>query len=239
MASRLLYFSFCCMNVALGSGISVSRVRHDGEHILNGAKNLLPLEGDPCFELEQLGSHYVANSEHMSSIAEAYRSILSTCSTGIHNLACITKARFANKPMEWLRLCNQQLGPQPVASGAVCLVAQRVRDEVSSESDKYRRLSTMIDSARDGCSSVPLACIIHANQCLNQFDIRFCFNQCLRTGNMEHAMMGSMQPPKTLASTTTTTTSTTSTTTTTTTSKTNWWDAIVATVEDTAGVEIE
>lgn len=146
------------------------------------------MPGNSCFEGQVLHQHVATSAERLLAVSGLYASVAGSCNSGNHNLQCVSNAQFADRPAEWLAHCNSQLGPQPAASGAVCMVAQRIRDDLSPKARGYRQLNDVLNAAMTACASVPLPCIVQSDQCLSEPDIRHCFNLCMRTGSMAHAM---------------------------------------------------
>lgn len=146
------------------------------------------IAGDPCFEAHAESAALSKVARHKQAILDLYQAIFAECGSGIHNLVCVSKAQFAEKPGEWYALCLKEMGPQPAASESVCVVSRRVVGDLASLAERYAALSRMMDLQQTDCLTLPLACIFQADQCLDQPDMHYCFNQCLRTGSMDHAM---------------------------------------------------
>jgi len=170
------------------------------------------------------------------TLAKVYSWVFETCSSGRHNLLCVSQAQFAQSPGPWLRECNERNGPQPTASAAVCQYAKEVLDVVVPRSQSYSELARLLTDATAACESIPLPCIVQVEQCVGARDIRYCWHTCMKTGNMNHALPGGRPCPST---TTTITTKTTTTTVTVATSSTYYWQAAVEAVEGVINTDLD
>merc|ERR1719517_106367 len=52
------------------------------------------LDGDPCFEAGAMSDFYAKASERKQTIADVYRGILATCTSGQYHTVCVAKAQF-------------------------------------------------------------------------------------------------------------------------------------------------
>mmetsp|Transcript_31032 Transcript_31032/g.89677 ORF Transcript_31032/g.89677 Transcript_31032/m.89677 type:complete len:319 (-) Transcript_31032:57-1013(-) len=219
--------------------VAVKQGRSRRSATLLGAGRQSPiqmLDGDPCFEGKAMGSQLRANAALKSDIVDVYSFIFQTCNEGIHNMQCVSKAQFAQYPKEWLKVCNERMGPQPTSSAAVCSFADQVLKYVQPRALAYTELSELLDATMPACkTALPLPCVVQIEQCIGEPDMRYCFNQCLRSGNMKHALFTKDPPCTTVPTTLPTTTASTTTIG----STTYWWQAAVEVVEGAIGADLD
>mmetsp|Transcript_121976 Transcript_121976/g.340050 ORF Transcript_121976/g.340050 Transcript_121976/m.340050 type:complete len:318 (+) Transcript_121976:39-992(+) len=190
------------------------------------------LDGEPCFEGRAMRNQLRSNARVKAEIVEVYSFVSETCNEGIHNIQCVAKAQFAEYPRDWLKLCEAKMGPQPTNAVAVCTYAQQVLDYVKPRATAYAELSDLLDAALPACQAgLPLPCIVQIEQCIGEPDMRYCFNQCLRSGTMAHALATKAKPCPTTPTTTPPAAGETTTT--------YWWQAIVEVVEGTVGQDLD
>mmetsp|Transcript_53339 Transcript_53339/g.140655 ORF Transcript_53339/g.140655 Transcript_53339/m.140655 type:complete len:259 (+) Transcript_53339:132-908(+) len=154
------------------------------------------MEGDSCFEANAKSPAIAAVLARKQELFDVYQSIFSDCGSGQYNMACVTNSFFADRPKEYLPFCQMSMGPQPDASGTICLYAKARRDELFKDVNNYGLMTSMMSSAAQNCKLVPLQCIMLAEECLANSDVRWCFNRCIRTGSMAHIMDTTTMPPR-------------------------------------------
>lgn len=143
---------------------------------------------DPCLEMEANREVMVETAKKKEAVASMFVRVLDTCSLGLHHLECVARAEYATVPSRYLALCNKKMGPRPTHSGPVCTYAKEKLPQYGPDARNYRALAKVLDGASHDCSGLPWECFALATSCLQSPNIPFCFNQCVRNGNMQHAL---------------------------------------------------
>jgi len=154
------------------------------------------LGGEACFEANSKAPVMSATLASKRTLFDVYQGIFSDCGSGQYNMACVTNVFFASSPKDYLPFCQMSMSAQPAASGAVCNYAKARRDELFQDVGKYTLMASMMMNAAQNCKLVPLQCIMLAEECLATPDVKYCFNKCIRTGNMAHVMETTTMPPR-------------------------------------------
>merc|ERR1719162_2870400 len=83
-----------------------------------------------------------------------------------------------------MKRCQMQLGMEPENLHATCEFAQNKETAHEHTAYAWGSLKWVIDQAVDHCEKVPYECVALLTHCLDATSVRFCFDQCLRTGYM-------------------------------------------------------
>lgn len=142
-------------------------------------------QADPCFEAEVQRDVIVQNAEREQLLYTIFRQITSDCATGRYSLTCVQSLEYEEHPQEFLRSCQAQRGHEHMNSFATCEYAARKEAHLKKAAQGWGSLKWIILQAVDNCEQVPYECVALITHCLDAQSIRFCFNQCLRTGHMD------------------------------------------------------
>lgn len=234
-----LVFVLALVTSLLGTEALVTHGSHGELRAADHAspKPLQTMDGDRCLEAEGMSNFLVETWQRKQTVLKVYQDIFATCASGVNNLDCVIRAQYADRPAEWLELCNQRLHGQPAMSTPVCSLALKVRDDEELLVHRYGTLSRIVMAKKEICRNLPLPCIVQATQCLDRPDIPYCFEECIRAGNMDHALVPDVTaPPLTTIATTSVATTVAAAAATTSTA---WWQSIVDAVEETLDVEVD
>jgi len=144
---------------------------------------------DSCLEAKVQLDVALQTATKEKKIVDTFDTISKRCATGDYNLECVSRSTYANDPEEYLDMCNAKMGPQATASGAVCRFAKMTLDHYRKSAAGYSNLVKMLKWGHDSCRNVPYECVANSDQCLRAKDIRFCFFECIKKGNMKHQML--------------------------------------------------
>eukprot|EP00397_Hematodinium_sp_SG-2012_P055160 GEMP01067103.1.p1 GENE.GEMP01067103.1~~GEMP01067103.1.p1 ORF type:complete len:173 (-),score=25.56 GEMP01067103.1:676-1194(-) len=141
---------------------------------------------DPCFEAKIQSKLIQEWATTERALFDAYKWVLADCGSGKFHMDCVVEAFYEKEPTDFLKLCLQERGPQPVNSAAVCRYAKQKVEKLTHFAHAWGHIAWIMKQVHDNCKKVPYQCITMANACLDAIDITFCFKHCLRTGNMPH-----------------------------------------------------
>jgi len=139
---------------------------------------------DPCFEAQMQRDIIVENAAREKLLYRIFRGVTSDCATGRYSLTCVQTLEYEENPEEFLRSCQIRMGHEHMNIFATCEYAQIKEAHLKKASQAWGSLEWIIHQAVDHCEKVPYECVALIAHCLDAKSIRFCFNQCLRTGNM-------------------------------------------------------
>mmetsp|Transcript_29219 Transcript_29219/g.44143 ORF Transcript_29219/g.44143 Transcript_29219/m.44143 type:complete len:261 (+) Transcript_29219:58-840(+) len=189
-----------------------------------------PASGTSCFEGRILDSNLAERASHFLELKGLYASLADDCRSGTHSLDCVSNAQFADKPAQWMELCDQKMGAQSAYTAAVCVAASHIGEQVKAKAAGFETLHSIVNAHLNHCDRVPMACFVQAEQCLFEADITYCFNTCVRQGRMPTPMRPTTTTPTTTPASTSkgeTTTTGAVTTTKTTTTTMAWWETLM------------
>jgi len=124
------------------------------------------------------------NAEREKLMYKMFKQVTSDCATGRYSLTCITAMEYEEHPEEFLRSCQLRMGHEHMNIKALCEFAVIKEAHFKKGAQAWGSLAWVIVQAHDHCEKVPYECVALITHCLSANSIRFCFNQCLRTGNM-------------------------------------------------------
>lgn len=141
---------------------------------------------DPCFEARIQQGVITDFAVREQRLLEVYQRITHDCATGRYAMRCVTEVFFADDPDSFLTQCELQLGAEPANTYAVCDFAHRKVTKLDHAAKGWGTAKWIIDQVvMDGhCETVPYECIAMISHCLDTTSVRFCFNECLREGQM-------------------------------------------------------
>lgn len=145
--------------------------------------------GDSCFEAK-IQAEYIAEQKAVEEkLLAMYKDVYPQCAGGQIRLSCLTKAAFDPTPQVFLAQCNKD-GPSPYyqESGAVCRHSKAGLASKTKLVYEYTHLGWIMQQAVGSCEMTPIACVKLITSCLDARDINYCFRECIRTGNMRHAL---------------------------------------------------
>lgn len=145
--------------------------------------------GDSCFESKIQAAYITEETEKEKKLLAMYDVVYKTCAGGQTSLHCLTEAAFDANPATYLAHCNHA-GPRPYyhESGAVCRLSKSGFEQKTKQVYAYTHLGWIMNQIVGSCERTPIACVKLITACLDARDINFCFRECVRTGNMRHAL---------------------------------------------------
>lgn len=147
------------------------------------------VESDPCFEA-RVQNGVVQDFAHREKVLFGlYKKVYKECGSGKYNLNCVVETFFADRPRTFLKNCMKRRGPEPVASGAVCRFAKVKVLKLEQFSYQWGHVAWIMDQAEENCEIVPFPCVYRIRECMDAPDINWCFRECIRNGNMKHALL--------------------------------------------------
>lgn len=145
--------------------------------------------GGACFEAKVNADSVADQKAREEKLLALYKETYAKCGGGQISLMCLTEAAYDHEPEAYLEKCNRAgYAPYYDQSGAVCRYSKAGMEAKTQLVYRYTHLQWLATQAVSSCARTPLACVMLLNSCLEATDMTFCFRECVRTGNMEHAL---------------------------------------------------
>lgn len=178
-----------------GAPVSQLNFPPNGDPVLDDFSELGSDEPEACFEAKHQYTAISESAAKQKQLLDVFQQIYDNCASGYFNLWCVAHTAGADDPSAFLDDCDAKRGPDPLNSGAVCRYAKNKRDDITPVRNKYVSLAWILQMAETNCQVVPYECVAMADLCLEEPDMHFCFRECVRTGQMLHAMRAPAAQP--------------------------------------------